>query len=233
MSPPVVRLATVPSTQAVAFDLARRGAVDRTVVVADHQTAGRGRRGRAWVDEPGASLLASILLRPSLPVARWPLYGFTTAVAVAEALRAATGLDARLKWPNDVLVDGRKIAGVLLESRGGEPVLVIGVGVNVSQRRFPADLAGLATSVALAGGRPVDREAVLTAVLEAFDHWRARLEQEGFEPVRTRWSELSETLGRRVQVGEASGRAVGLDPDGALVLADGAVLQRVVAGALD
>lgn len=231
MSPPVVRLDTAPSTQEVAFNLAAQGAVDRTVVVADHQTAGRGRRGRPWLDEPGAGLLASILLRPSLPVARWPLYGFVTAVAVAEALRAAAGLDARLKWPNDVLVHGRKIAGVLLETRG-EPVLVIGVGVNVSQQEFPPDLAGLATSVALAGGRPVDRDALLDAVLVAFDCWRGRLEREGFEPVRTRWSELSETLGRQVRVGAASGRALRLDADGALVVADGAVLQRVVAGTL-
>jgi BirA family biotin operon repressor/biotin-[acetyl-CoA-carboxylase] ligase len=232
VSAPIVRLGVVPSTQAVAFELAAQGAVDRTVVVADHQTAGRGRRGRSWVDEPGASLLASILLRPGLPVGRWPLYGFVTAVAVAEALRAATDLDARLKWPNDVLVAGRKIAGILLETRG-ERVLVIGVGVNVAQRRLPPELAPLATSVVLAGGRPVDPGALLSAVLDAFDAWRARLEREGFEPVRARWSELSETLGRRVQVGAVSGRALRLDADGALVLGDGPMLQRVVAGAPD
>lgn len=232
MTPLIIRLDVVSSTQAVAFDLAARGAADRTVVVADHQTAGRGRRGRSWLDTPGSSLLASIVLRPALPVARWPLYGFVTAVAVAEALERAAGLEARVKWPNDVRVDGAKIAGILLEARG-DPALVIGIGINVSQTEFPAPLGAGATSVALAGGRTVDREVLLGAVLEAFDAWRRRLEEEGFEPVRARWSALSDTLGRRVRVGPARGRALRLDDDGALVLADGAMLQRVVAGTLD
>ncbi|MCL6639755.1 MAG: biotin--[acetyl-CoA-carboxylase] ligase [Candidatus Rokubacteria bacterium] len=230
MSPPIVRLDVVPSTQTVAFDLAARGAPDRTVVVAEHQTAGRGRHGRSWLDEPGSSLLVSIVVRPPLPPARWPLYGFVTAVAVAEALGAA-GLEARLKWPNDVLVGGAKIAGILLEARGDQ-ALVVGIGLNVGQTAFPAGLADGATSVVLAGGRTRDREVLLEAILAAFDAWRRRLEEDGFEPVRARWSELSETLGRRVQVGAARGRALRLDDDGALVLADGAMLQRVVAGAL-
>ncbi len=232
MSGPVVRLGVVTSTQAVAFELAARGAADRTVVVADHQTAGRGRQGRRWLDEPGASLLASVVVRPVLLPARWPLYGFVTAVAVAEALRAVTGLDTRLKWPNDVLVDGAKIAGILLEARGGD-TLVVGFGINVTQREFPPSLVGRATSVALAGGRVPERGELLGAVLAAFDAWRARLEQEGFEPVRSRWSALSDTLGRHVTIGPAAGRALGLDEDGALLVEDGTLLQRVVAGSLD
>ena len=226
-----MRLDVVSSTQTVAFDLAARGAPDRTVVVAEHQTAGRGRHGRSWIDEPGSSLLASIVVRPALPPARWPLYGFVTAVAVAEALRAAAGLEARLKWPNDVLVGGAKIAGILLEARGDQ-ALVIGIGLNVGQTVFPAGLADVATSVALAGGWTRDREVLLDAILAAFDAWRRRLEENGFAPVRDRWSALSDTLGRRVEAGAARGHALRLDDDGALVVADGAMLQRVVAGAL-
>src|SRR5262249_55990945 len=107
----------------------------------------------------------------------------TTAVATAEALRRVAPLSPRLKWPNDVLVGGRKIAGILLESRStasAEPILVIGVGVNLGQREFPPELAGRATSVALETGRAVDRDTLLGALLEEFDAWRARLEGEGF-----------------------------------------------------
>lgn len=233
-APPVVRLGEVPSTQAVAFALAGEGAPDRTVVVADHQTAGRGRFGRRWHDEPGASLLVSILLRPRLEPSRLPLLSYAAAVALAEALQAAAGLAGRLKWPNDVLVDGRKIAGILLESRiGPVPAVVVGIGVNVAQRAFPPDLAPRVTSVALAGGRSADREILLAALLERFDAWRGRLEGEGFAAVRERWLALSDTLGRRVRVDGRVGIAVDLDAEGALVLRDGATLHRVIAGEME
>ena len=146
-APSILRLGRVASTQAVAFALAADGAPDRTVVVAESQAAGRGRRGRAWLDEPGASLLTSIVLRPRLAPAQLPALSFTAAVAVAEALAAVAGLAPRLKWPNDVLVDGRKIAGILLESRlDPSPLVVLGIGINVRQRTFPADVGDRATS---------------------------------------------------------------------------------------
>src|SRR5262249_12828093 len=142
----IVRLDTVDSTQSVAFTLAERGAADRTIVLADQQLAGRGRRGRSWSAPPRTSLPASIIVPPGLPQALLSTLSLTTAVAVAEALRRVTRVDARLKWPNDVLVAGRKIAGILLESRatsapgGGGPtptpttpgtVTIIGVGINL------------------------------------------------------------------------------------------------------
>jgi BirA family biotin operon repressor/biotin-[acetyl-CoA-carboxylase] ligase len=238
MTPPassgsrVVRLATVESTQAVAVALAAAGAADGTVVVADHQSAGRGRRGRAWTDAPGTSLLASILLRPRAPLAGWPAYSLAIAVAVAETLRRAAGVEARLKWPNDVLARGRKIAGILLESRAAAdgPALVVGVGINLGQRAFPPELADRATSVALETGRPPERDAVLAALLQELDAWRARLEREGFEPVRARWQELAETIGRRVTIDGVTGVAVGLDADGALLVEEHGRVTRVVAG---
>jgi BirA family biotin operon repressor/biotin-[acetyl-CoA-carboxylase] ligase len=231
---PIVRLGRVDSTQAVALALAADGATDGTVVVADSQAAGRGRRGRAWVDEPGASLLASIVLRPRLEPSRLAGLSLAAGVAVAEALMRATGLAPRLKWPNDVLVDGRKIAGILLESRltgSGPLTAILGVGVNLGQRVFPADLATRATSVRLASGRLVDREVVLAALLDALAEWRRRLEHRGFAPVRARWRELSDTLGRTVTVDGVTGRAVDIDSDGALVVHDsGGRRYRVVAG---
>jgi biotin-(acetyl-CoA carboxylase) ligase len=113
----IVRLDTVASTQLVAFGLAERGAADRTVVVADQQLAGRGRRGRVWRAPAGTSLLASIIVRPRLPQALLPTFSPMTAVATAEALRRVAPVAARVKWPNDILVGGKKIAGILLESR--------------------------------------------------------------------------------------------------------------------
>jgi BirA family biotin operon repressor/biotin-[acetyl-CoA-carboxylase] ligase len=238
----IVRLETVDSTQSVAAALAERGAVDRTVVVADQQLAGRGRRGRTWRAPAGTSLLASIIVRPRLPQSRLATLSLTTAVAAAEALRRVARVDARLKWPNDVLVSGRKIAGILLESRlsgaagATEPaasvVTIIGVGINVGQREFPPDLAAGATSVALETGHAPGREVVLAALLEEFDAWRARLEGEGFDPVREAWRRLSDTLGRRVTVDAITGVAVDLDTDGALLIDVGGSVTRVLAGAV-
>ena len=233
MSPTIVRLATVDSTQRVAFELAEGGASDGTVVVADTQTAGRGRRGRAWHDAPGDGLLVSIVLRPRLSVADLPKLSFAAAVAVAEALDLTTGLTTRLKWPNDVLVNGRKLAGILLESRiVANPLVVAGIGINMRQRSFPADLAGTATSVDLEGGRAVEGEELLEAVLDAFDRWRSRLESEGFAPLRARWLALADTIGREVTVGEHVGVAVDLAVDGALVLRQRGGFQHVFAGEL-
>jgi BirA family transcriptional regulator, biotin operon repressor / biotin---[acetyl-CoA-carboxylase] ligase len=233
----IVRLGIVDSTQSVAFALAERGAPDRTAVVADAQSAGRGRRGRTWQAPAGTSLLVSILVRPRLAQPLLPTLSPTTAVAAAEALRRVTGLEARVKWPNDVLVGGRKIAGILLESRTSPSAgltapatVVIGLGVNLGQREFPPELAARATSVALEGGRVPDRETMLVALLEAFDAWRARLEGEGFEPVRDRWRRLSDTLGRRVTIDAVSGVAVDLDTDGALLIDVAGRLTRVTAG---
>ena len=232
-APAIVRLGRVESTQTIAFALAAGGAADGTVVVADSQAAGRGRRGRAWVDEPGASLLASIVLRPRLDPARLPGLSLAAAVAVAEALTRTAGLTPRLKWPNDVLIGGRKVAGILLESRvtGEQATTILGIGVNLSQRVFPADLAGRATSIWLASGRLVDRDSLLAALLDALAEWRRRLERQGFAPVRTRWRALADTLGRPVTVDGVSGVAVDVDADGALVVADAdGRRRRVVAG---
>ena len=250
-APRIVRCGRVDSTQAIVFGLAVEGAPDRTVVVADSQAAGRGRLGRVWHDEPGESLLCSILLRPRLAPAQLPMLSLTAAVAVAEALARAAGLVPHLKWPNDVLVGGRKIAGILLETHLSampapmsrptvplpsmappQPIVALGIGINVAQRAFPPELAERATSVHLAGGK-ADRDGVLAALLEAFDAWRTRLEQEGFAPVRARWRALADTLGRRVSVDGVTGTAVDVDDDGALLVDDGRGRNRVTAGVVN
>jgi len=241
-SPALVRLGTVDSTQTVAFRLAAEGAGDRTVVVAEHQTAGRGRRGHRWEDETGASLLLSILVRSALPLAQRPRLSFAAAVAVADALASVAGLHARLRWPNDVLVDGGKIAGILLEGRGDD--VVVGIGVNVFQQSFTGVLAGRATSVALACGRRPDtgaampgwngdREGLLASVLQAFDVWRERVEQGDFAIVRDAWLARADTIGRTVSAGGLAGVAIGMDDDGALLVQAGDAIHRITAGALE
>jgi len=231
VGPPIVRLGIVESTQAVAWDLAGRGAPDGTVVVADHQTAGRGRRSRRWSAEPGTSLLVSVLARPRVGPPLWPAFSLAAAVAVAEALRVAAGLEPRVKWPNDVLVRGRKIAGILPESRvSADPVLVIGIGVNLGQRSFPPELAGRATSVLAETGHPLGRDAMLEALLREFEVWRGHLEAGRFEPVRERWLALADTIGRSVTIDDVTGVAVGLAADGALLVDDGSAVRRVIAG---
>jgi BirA family biotin operon repressor/biotin-[acetyl-CoA-carboxylase] ligase len=223
----VVRLESVDSTQRYAAELAVRGAEDYTVVVAETQTAGRGRRGRVWKDAPGASVLMSVVLRTSLPVARVATLSIAAGVAVAEALIAIAGLDARLKWPNDVLVGGKKVAGILLERHGD--VVILGVGINVTRDAVPREFDERATSIAREGAR-VERDAVVTAVVDAVARWRTVLERDGFEPVRARWSELAAMVGREVTVDGVAGIARGLDHDGALVLETESGLRRVLAG---
>jgi BirA family biotin operon repressor/biotin-[acetyl-CoA-carboxylase] ligase len=164
---PVLAFASVGSTQAVARQLAAAGTPEGTLVVADHQAAGRGQRGRAWLAPPGTGLLFSLVLRPPLPPARWPELTMTAAAAVAAAVGDAGAPAAHVKWPNDVLVGERKLAGVLAEGVvGSDSFVVLGIGVNVGQQPhdWPHELAGRAVSLAELGV-PVDRAVVLAAVL--------------------------------------------------------------------
>jgi BirA family biotin operon repressor/biotin-[acetyl-CoA-carboxylase] ligase len=231
--PFIVHLGVVDSTQSHALHLAEAGVPDGTVVVADVQTAGRGRRGRGWAADAGTSLLCSIVVRPRLATAALPLVSLATAVAVAETL-VAHEVAARIKWPNDVLARGRKIAGILLESRlGVDTVVVVGIGVNLAQHTFPVDLAEHATSVWLETGQAPAVGAFLDALLARFAAWRQCLEGHGFASVRERWRALSATLGTTVSIDGIRGVARDLDTEGRLVVDDGTCVHRMVAGALD
>ena len=244
-APVVVRLGAVDSTQAVAFSLAEGGAPDGTVVLADPQKAGRGRRGRVWHDEVGLSLLVSIVLRPRLEVPRLPRLSIAAGVAVACVLERVGGVTARLKWPNDVLVRGRKIAGILLESRirgpetaadgppGGRATVVIGIGINLLQTTFPDDLRERATSLLRETGRACSSQTLLAALIHEMDRWRTPLEGGDFEPVRQEWLRRADTIGQRVATDAASGIAVDLDADGALVLEENGRRVTVTAGDID
>jgi BirA family biotin operon repressor/biotin-[acetyl-CoA-carboxylase] ligase len=220
----IVHLPQVDSTNSEVLRLAADPAVAQgTVVVADTQTAGRGRWGRTWVSEPGKSLTFSILLRPE---ARPELITTCVGVAVTEAIREVTGTDAGLKWPNDVIVEGRKLAGILVESQSGASgvtTAVAGIGINLE---MPAgDAAALATSVtAIAASEPPAAHEVLAAVLSWLEPLYLSLASDiGATQIVNRASELSTVLGKEVTVSFADGRsatgiATSLDPDGALIV---------------
>ncbi len=205
----------IDSTNRYLLDEARGGAPAGLVVVADHQTAGRGRLGRAWVALPGASLLMSVLLRPSIPVERRHVLVMTAGLAMAEAVEAETGVVAGLKWPNDLVVGGRKLAGILAEATGD--ALVIGIGVNLDWTTVPEELAAIATACNLEGGRATSREAVVQTFLDGYAVRLADLAR-----ARRDYEQRLVTLGRRVRVEQANGSLHGMaravDPSGHLVI---------------
>jgi BirA family biotin operon repressor/biotin-[acetyl-CoA-carboxylase] ligase len=227
------------STNDRAKQLAEEGAEHGEVVVAERQTAGRGRRGRTWLSSARRNVTFSVVLRPeALPPARAAELTLVAAVAVCDALRQA-GVDAGIKWPNDVLVGGRKIAGILTEMEA-EPDrvhwVVLGVGVNVNARLedFPPELRGEATSVLLARGQPAPRSLFLAACLTGLEDWYDRHAEGGFEPIRAAWRARSVTLGREVSVrtdgGDLVGRAEDIDETGALLVRTERGLERILSG---
>jgi len=203
----------IDSTNTYALDAARAGAPEGLVVVADEQTAGRGRLGRRWESPARASLLVSVLLRPGSP--RPQRATMATALAMRQAIDAVAGVDARLKWPNDVVASGKKLAGVLAEADGD--AVVVGAGCNVNWGALPDELADTATACDLEAGAPVDRAELLVCFLHALD---ACLDD--LQAVPADYRAALETLGRRVRVertnGDLEGEAVDLDADGALVV---------------
>ena len=164
----------VTSTNDVIMAMAERGAPDGSVSLADEQTAGRGRRGYGWYSPPGCGIWVSFLLRPRLSAALTPPLTLCAAGAVARAMEAATGLDVEIKWPNDLLIRTRKVAGILAETRsvpGDGPVIVVGMGINVNHTRdmFPGEISGSATSLRIESGGRVSRQDLLLAIAAAFE----------------------------------------------------------------
>ena len=219
-----VCLAVTDSTNRVAMEMAENGAAHGTVVVADAQTAGRGRMGRRWVSPAGKNLYVSLLLRPSVPTVDAPRLALVAGVALADAVEAV-GVPASLKWPNDLYCGGRKAAGILAEMASdtdGVRHVVIGVGLNVNMEEadFPPDLRGTATSLRIQSGRTFRRVDVLARLLDAFGARYAEFIGDGFSSLRDEWDRRDFLRGRRVllrrQGGERWGTADGLDTVGAL-----------------
>jgi BirA family biotin operon repressor/biotin-[acetyl-CoA-carboxylase] ligase len=215
---PVRWFSSIDSTNRYAADAAAPDDASGLVVVADEQEAGRGRLGRRWDAPPGASLLVSVVVRLDGAREHLPLVTPAAALAAADALQQLAGIDARLKWPNDLVVDDRKLAGVLAEVVGNATV-VVGMGLNVAWPRFPEELAGIATACNLLSSRPVDRADLLVEWLVRYD---ALLDQctttGGRAALRDAVAARSATLGRTVRVELADRVLVGV---ASALLADG------------
>ena len=232
-------VAAAPSTNALVAARAQEGAAHGLVVVAEHQTAGRGRLDRAWVTPAGAALTFSVLLRPDVPDHRWPWLPLLAGVSVVEAVEDVGGPACTLKWPNDVMYDDRKLAGLLVErvETTSGPAAVLGIGLNVSTTDEELPVPG-AASLATLGHPGVDRSALLVGILDVLGRRLRRWTLEGGDP-RTGMLEdyvaRCETVGRSVRVhlpggGELVGTAVGVAEDGGLVVDDGSRQVAVSAG---
>lgn len=216
----------VGSTNDVILDLAEQDAPHGTACLADEQSAGRGRRGYGWFSPPGCGIWASVLLRPRLAAARTPPLTLCAAAAVAPVLETAAGVSVEIKWPNDLLMGGRKVAGILAESRvvsGDEPVIVIGMGINVNHTRgqFPDELSASATSLRIESGRPVGREELFLAILasleSAYGHYLASGPATLLAEVDARLAWQGLTVEADSPAGSA-GRVSHIDEEGGLVL---------------
>jgi len=229
-------LAETTSTNDVARDQGRRGEPAGFVVAASRQTAGRGRLGRTWESQPGRGLYVSILLRPDVRSTETSRLPILASVAAVDAVEAITGTRPQIKWPNDLLLRGRKLGGLLIETEMNGPRLafaVIGIGLNIQHAEddFSPEVRGLATSLYLATGQLHRRADVLVALLHAFERRLAR----PFAEAREAWTASSLTLGQRVELntgrGRKLGQAMGLDDSGALLLrTDTGEIETITAG---
>lgn len=218
------------STNTEACRLAEEGAPGGTVVLADAQSAGRGRRGRSWHSPPGKGIYFSVMLRlPQIEPVAAASVTLVAAVAIARQLRETTGMQVAVKWPNDLLVGTKKLGGILTEAKTNGPdllYLVLGIGLNINHRieDFPAELRERATSLYLESGRTFERTALFLSILKDLRQSCSLYFKKGFAPFQPLWKELSITLGSAVELagrGEIlQGKAVDLDPEGALLVED-------------
>ncbi len=231
---------SIDSTSLEAKRLLAHGFGHGTVITAETQTAGKGRLGRAWDSANGTGIWFSVVLELQIALHQVSLYSFVAAVAVAEAIHHTTDLTAQVKWPNDVLLRGKKVCGILLElvAERNQPVrIIIGIGINANQQicDFPEEVQAKATSLMVETGHVIDRKQILDAVLERLSYYSQQLEQRGFAAIRDRWTELSCVSGKEVQIVQQSstvlyGTALGLADDGALLVQTEHGIERIMAG---
>jgi BirA family biotin operon repressor/biotin-[acetyl-CoA-carboxylase] ligase len=228
---------TIDSTNNCARVLAGCWAEEGTVVIAEEQTAGKGRLGRTWLATPGENLTFSIILRPDLPSEEMNLLPLFVAVGIAAAVESVISMKVQCKWPNDLLLNGKKFAGVLMEgavSNNAVDFVVVGIGINVNQTLFPPELAGRATSLRLATGAPIDRDALFRAILLSLETEYDALSASGFHQVLPRWLSYAPIVGRQVTIAQGGsvlhGTVKGISKHGGLILETGGEQRVVFAG---
>jgi BirA family biotin operon repressor/biotin-[acetyl-CoA-carboxylase] ligase len=231
-------LSSVSSTNTLAMEMAAQGAAEGTVVVAETQTGGKGRRGRAWIS-PKGNLYLSVVLRPDIPMHKAPLITLMAAVAAATTITKAFGLEAGIKWPNDILIAGRKVCGLLTEMSAEQDrirhvVVGVGIDVNMDPEALPPEVRALSTTLAAESGKKIDRTALLRQLLREMDDWY-RVFLNDAPAVLAEWTRLNITVGNRVAVSGAgetlAGLAQGIDDEGRLiVILDDGSRKTVAAG---
>ena len=228
---------TIDSTNACARILGDAGTAEGAVVVADFQTSGRGRLGRTWIAEPGENLLLSVLLRPRISIANAGLLTLFASVGIARAIERHVGEPVECKWPNDLLLHGKKFCGILLENLlqpSEVSYAIVGAGINVNQRTFPDEIATRGTSLAIETGRSFDRKKVLQSVLSELDVLYPPVQQGDFDAIVAEWLKRCTMFGKPVTVQQQnhtiSGIARRLNHDAGLVIESGTGLQTVYAG---
>jgi BirA family biotin operon repressor/biotin-[acetyl-CoA-carboxylase] ligase len=216
---------TIDSTNSCARALGDAGTAEGAVVVAEYQTNGRGRLGRTWSAEPGTSLLFSTLLRPPITVETAGLLTLFASAAIARAVERSTSLTVECKWPNDLLLGGKKFCGILIENsfqQAGLSYAVIGAGINVNQQEFPEEIAARATSLARETGTSFERNKILLSILSELDSMYTSVRRGEFELAFSEWTKRCGMFGKAITVQEhdstVSGVAVRLHRDGGLVI---------------
>ena len=223
---------SVPSTMDVATALASQGAPHGVVVAAHEQTAGRGRRGSTWASPAGAGLYFSFIARPR-DARRIPFMTLAAGVGVRDGVRSATGLNPDLKWPNDLLVDRKKLAGILAEGHAlgsCDEAVVIGVGVNVRPAAYPPDVTARATSVEGELGRAIDRDVLLSEILDGLQHRLLTLSQNPGDILQAWRAASPSAMGAHVEWDGHHGVTAGIDESGALLVKTATGLERIIAG---
>lgn len=230
----------IDSTNSHAHKLAKEGAKEGTVVLSESQSKGKGRLGRSWFSPSGVNIYLSVILRPQMPSSKITLLTFAAAIAVAKAIRDIAGLDADIKWPNDILIKGKKVAGILSEMDAKSDAVrfvVIGIGINVNLdiKDIPSELIDKATSIKIETNITIDRMNLICRVLENLEEWYNIFERNRVNDIIDEWKRLAITIGRDVKVQSGNsfieGRAVDIDENGALLIKDSdGIIQRALSG---
>lgn len=233
----IIRLESVDSTNRYARDLLRESPAEGSVIVAEIQTAGRGRMDRRWISAPAQNVLATVIVYPPRELEEWGGLPLLAGLAVTDAVRELSSIDAHVKWPNDVLVGNRKLSGILVESgrQGDRSWAILGIGVNVNQVQFEGEYRLAPTSMTLEAGRTFDTEEVLTALCRRLDALYALWCSQGNAPILGGWKNATRFLGKRIVAEEGSsrreGRALDLGHDGSLIIEfDNGVREHFFAG---
>jgi len=236
----IIYLNETDSTNTRAKELAAQGAPEGTLVIAEKQTEGRGRRGRSWFSPPGGGIYFSLILRPVLSPTETPRITLMTAVVLAETLISLMKLKLRIKWPNDILVNGKKLAGILTEiSTEMDEVnyIIVGLGLNVNTQLedLPREIKKTATSILIETGKQFPRVKLIQHYLKLYEKYYDMFKKNDFEPIMKRWRELADIIGKQIRVDVIGkthiGKVVDVDNDGVLILKDNqGKLQRIFSG---